>query len=61
MGRTRGGGGRQDDGCGGIRIEGIRRGWEGRVGPFEVKTLLFPDVATSAAVETDIPELNPTE
>ena len=44
-----------------IRIEGIRRGWEGRVGPFEVKTLLFPDVATSAAVETDIPELNPTE
>ena len=44
-----------------IRIEGIRRGWEGRVGPFEVKTLLFPDAATSAAVETDIPELNPTE
>ncbi len=44
-----------------IRIEGIQRGWEGRVGPFEVKTLLFPDAATSATVETDIPELNPTE
>ena len=44
-----------------IRIEGLGRGWEGRVGPFEVKTLLFPDAATSGTVETDIPELNPTQ
>jgi alpha-mannosidase len=44
-----------------IKIEGLRRGWEGRVGPFEVKTLLFPDAAMSETVETDIPELNPTQ
>jgi alpha-mannosidase len=44
-----------------IRIEGLGRGWEGRVGPFEVKTLLFPDAATSETVETDIPELTPTQ
>jgi alpha-mannosidase len=40
-------------------IEGLRRAWRGALGPFEVKTVFFPDSAGSEAVETDIPELHP--
>lgn len=38
-------------------VEGLERGWRGTLGPFEVKTLLFPDAAGSQPIEIDIPEL----
>jgi alpha-mannosidase len=40
-------------------VEGLGREWEGTLGSFEVKTLLFPDGGGSDTVETDIPELHP--
>ena len=42
-----------------LTIEGLGREWKGTLGPFEVKTLLFPDGTGSEVIETDIPELQP--
>ena len=42
-----------------LTIEGVGREWKGTLGPFEVKTLLFPDGSGSEVIETDIPELQP--
>ncbi len=38
-------------------VEGLGRAWTGALGPFEVKTLLFPDAPGSEPIEMDIPEL----
>jgi alpha-mannosidase len=42
-----------------LAIARLDRHWRGPMGPFEVKTLYFPDEATAAVTETDIPELAP--
>jgi alpha-mannosidase len=38
-------------------VDGLGRAWRGTLGPFEVKTLLFPDTAGSEPIEMDIAEL----
>ena len=40
-----------------LKVEGLAAAWEGKLGPFEVKTLLIRDGAHPEMVETDIPEL----
>jgi alpha-mannosidase len=40
-----------------LKVKQLDREWQGELGPFEVKTLLFPDSAATSAYEVDIPEL----
>jgi alpha-mannosidase len=40
-----------------LSIKRLHREWQGELGPFEVKTLIFPDDAVSEPGEVDIPEL----
>jgi alpha-mannosidase len=40
-----------------LNVKQLDREWQGELGPFEVKTLLFPDSAATSAYEVDIPEL----